>query len=224
MEHSAFSDPEVWPRQDLVALSAELEPDLVVAAYRHGVFPMPLETGMVGWFSPLERAIIPVDGLRVTRSLRRSAAHYRVSVDEDFAGVLAGCGDPARPFGWIDDAVVEVYGDLHTQGLVHSVEVWADDDLVGGLYGVAIGGLFAGESMFHHPERGRDASKVALLALIGMLDDGRERLLDVQWRTPHLDSLGAIGISRQSYLGRLQRAVAQPEPTFVLPPDWRRRA
>ncbi|RCK68420.1 leucyl/phenylalanyl-tRNA--protein transferase [Desertihabitans brevis] len=216
MELSTFGDDEVWPRQDLIGVSAELDETLVVEAYTRGVFPMPLEDGVVGWFSPMERAVIPLDGLRVTRSMRKSARRYRVTVDRDFEGVIGGCADPSRDYGWIDERIMAVYGSLHQRGLVHSVEVWdAGDRLVGGLYGLALGGLFAGESMFHHPELGRDASKVALMHLVQRLSaDGAERLLDVQWRTPHLDSLGAVGVSRAGYLRRLHAALKAP------PADW----
>ncbi len=216
MELSAFGDHEVWPDQDLVGVSADLDEALVLDAYTQGVFPMPLEDGVVGWFSPMERGVLPLQRLRVTRSLRQSARRYRTSVDADFDAVIHRCADPTREHGWIDDRVIEVYGALHRRGLVHSVEVWdAEDRLVGGLYGLSVGGLFAGESMFHDPEHGRDASKVALLRLVELLGaDGRERLLDVQWRTPHLDSLGVQGWDRSCYLRRLEEALRMPEP------DW----
>ena len=153
--------------------------------------------------------MIPVDGLRVTRSLRQSTRRYFVSVDEDFDAVIRWCADIDRPNGWITDEIVDAYTRLHELGWVHSIEVWdTDHDLVGGLYGVAIGGLFAGESMFH---LARDASKVALVHLLVMMNRGG-RLLDVQWQTPHLESLGAVVIGRDEYLRRLPGALAAPGP------------
>ena len=216
-----FGPERSWPAQDLIALSSEFDADLVVEAYRAGVFPMPLhepdlDEGLMGWWSPRHRGIIPLDGLRVPRSLRRSASRYRVTVDAAFDEVIARCGDPRRPSGWIDDDVVAVFTALHHQRVVHSVEAWTPDGrLAGGLYGVSIGGLFAGESMFHDPAAGRDASKVALLALVAFLDDGDDRrLLDVQWATDHLQSLGAVEIDRVDYLRLLSEALDAPEPPW----------
>lgn len=217
-----FGPEDTWPDQDLIALSVEFDADLVAEAYRAGVFPMPLhETGFadgMGWWSPVHRGILPLDDLRVTRSLRQSAKRYVLTADQAFDEVIARCADPRRPSGWIDRAVVEVYTELHRLGVVHSIEAWSRaGDLAGGLYGVSLGGLFAGESMFHDPVVGRDASKVALLALAQVLDDGMEgRLLDVQWVTPHLASLGAVQIDRVDYLRVLSEALPLP------PPDWGR--
>ena len=135
--------------------------------------------------------------------------------DTAFTDVVRACADPARDAGWIDEAIVAAYSRLHELGLAHSVETWRDGELVGGLYGVCLGGLFAGESMFH---RARDASKVALLALVEVLDDGREdRLLDVQWATPHLASLGVVEVPRSDYLTRLLPAALElPEPVWAV--------
>lgn len=215
-----FGPASQWPGQDLVALSHEFDPDLVVEAYRAGVFPMPLhEAGwpddLMGWWSPMARGILPAEFLRVPRSLRQSARRYRTTVDTAFDAVIRRCADPRRAGGWIDDAVTDVYTELHRRGVAHSVEVWTPaGDLAGGLYGVSIGGLFAGESMFHDPVVGRDASKVALLALVGLLDDGLDRLLDVQWVTDHLASLGAVEVDRDEYLDLLADALELPAP------DW----
>lgn len=211
-----FAEPATWPQSDLVAATVDLDPRTVVAAYCEGVFPMPLEPGLIGWFSPLDRGVLPLDRLRVTRSLRKSMKRYRVSVDQAYEQVVDGCADPRREAGWIDRDIRRVYGELHRSGVVHSVEVWdAEDRLVGGLYGVSIGGLFAGESMFHDPRHGRDASKTALVELVRLLGaDGVPRLLDVQWLTPHLASLGAVEISRAGYLCRLQRALEQRPPAW----------
>ena len=219
-----FGPVSSWPGQDLVALSHEFDPDLVVEAYRAGVFPMPLhESGwpddVMGWWSPMRRAVLPLEFLRVPRSLRKSASRYATTTDAAFDAVIRACADPRRPGGWIDEAVIEVYTDLHRRGLAHSVEVWTPrGDLAGGLYGVGIAGLFAGESMFHDPEIGRDASKVALMSLVRVLDDGLDRLLDVQWLTPHLASLGAVEVDRDDYLALLQDALDLPAPQWPTPP------
>ena len=201
-------DPATAGDGDLVAVGADLEPGTILAAYRAGLFPMPVE-GVLGWWSPDPRAVLPLDGLRVSRSLRRSCRGFEIRIDTACADVIAACADPARPHGWISDGIRRAYTDLHGLGWVHSVEAWADDELVGGLYGVAVGGLFAGESMFH---RRTDASKAALVALVSVLADGGATLLDVQWRTPHLASLGVIEMARTQYLARLADALARPLP------------
>jgi leucyl/phenylalanyl-tRNA--protein transferase len=209
-----FPDPARGPRDDLVAAGADLEPGTLLAAYRSGLFPMPDPTvGGAGvlWWSPQRRGILPLDGLRLTRSLRRSCARMQVRVDTAFLEVVEGCADPRREAGWIDEPIKAAYLRLHRLGWAHSVESWRDGELVGGLYGVAIGGLFAGESMFY---RERDASKVALVALVDLLSDEHadHRLLDVQWRTPHLASLGVVTLPRREYLRRLREAVRLPLP------------
>ena len=190
---------------DLVAVGADLEPATLIAAYRSGLFPMPISRRDIGWFSPDPRGIIPLDGLRVTRSLRQSAKRYTVTVDTAFHEVMVACARPDRPHGWINDDFVRAYVRLHEAGWAHSVECRGDDgELVGGLYGVRINRFFAGESMFSTQ---RDASKVALVALVGMLREAGAELLDVQWHTDHLDSLGAVAIPRAEYLERLRQAV-----------------
>jgi leucyl/phenylalanyl-tRNA---protein transferase len=198
---------------DLVAMGADLEPGTLLAAYRNGLFPMPdgVNQQML-WWSPVARGVLPLDGLRTSRSLRQSAKHMEVRVDTAFDDVVAACADPARHSGWIDHDIRAAYTRLHELGWAHSVEAWQDGELVGGLYGVAVGGLFAGESMFHAR---RDASKVALLGLVELLrEDGLvdRRLLDVQWQTPHLASLGAVEVDRATYLVRLDRALELPLP------------
>jgi leucyl/phenylalanyl-tRNA--protein transferase len=195
-------------------VGADLAPGTLLAAYRSGLFPMQLDgtTGPLGWWSPDPRGVIPLDGLRVSRSLRQSARRYTVHVDTDFDGVVAGCADPSRDGAWISGQVRAAYGELHRLGWAHSVEVRSPEgELVGGLYGVAVGGLFAGESMFH---RSRDASKVALLHLVELLgeDAVAGRLLDVQWCTPHLASLGCVELSRRRYLRLLRAALMLPLP------------
>lgn len=139
-------------------------------------------------------------------------------MDTAFAEVIDACADPARPHGWIDGQIAAAYRELHRLGWAHSVEAWTPEgDLVGGLYGIAVGGLFAGESMFHHAP---DASKVALVHLVDLLNDGGAALLDVQWTTDHLISLGAVDVAREDYLERLAAALARPLPAaFGGPPD-----
>jgi leucyl/phenylalanyl-tRNA---protein transferase len=210
----AFGDPTTYdPHQDLAAIGADLEPGTLLAAYRRGLFPMP--SGRRGdpmsWFCPVRRGIVPLGGLRVSRSLRRAARDFEIRVDTAFDEVLVRCADPRRTGGWIDEDIQEAYAALHRLGWAHSVEAWRGGRLAGGLYGVAIGGLFAGESMFH---RERDASKVALVGLVEALSDqwAADRLLDVQWLTPHLASLGAVEVPRAAYLRALARALSVPAP------------
>jgi leucyl/phenylalanyl-tRNA--protein transferase len=190
---------------EIVGIGADLAPGTLLAAYRGGLFPMRLgATGPLAWWSPDPRGVIPLDGLHVSRSLRRSCAKFDIRVDHAFEDVIRGCADPRRPHGWIDDEFIRAYVALHELGWAHSVETWSGDELVGGVYGVAIGGLFAAESKFH---RIRDASKVALVALVDMLRAGHATLLDVQWTTPHLASLGAVDIPRDEYIRRLRAAL-----------------
>ena len=174
------------------------------AAYRLGVFPMRAEGELV-WWSPVRRAVIPVAGFHASRSLRRAARGYEIRVDTAFAEVIRGCADPGRPHGWIDDDFIAAYERLHELGWAHSVEAWDGGGLAGGLYGVGCGGLLAAESMFH---RRTGASKAAFLGLVELLRAaGDERLLDVQWATPHLLSLGAVEITRAEYHRRLDAAL-----------------
>ena len=204
-----FPDIEALGPGDLVGVGADLEPGTLLSAYRHGIFPMPVE-GRLAWWSPEPRAILPIDGLRVTRSLKKACARFEVRVDTAFAEVISACGDPTRPGGWISSAITDAYCRLHELGWAHSVETWEGERLVGGLYGVAVGALFAGESMFH---RANDASKVALVALVDFLASGHPAaVLDVQWMTPHLASLGAVEIPRADYAVRMRRATAAAEP------------
>jgi leucyl/phenylalanyl-tRNA--protein transferase len=201
----------------VAGVGADLEPGTLLAAYRRGLFPMRLSRGgPLGWWAPSPRGILPLDGLRVSRSLRRSTRRFSVTVDAGFSEVMAACGDQRRPDGWIDESFITAYSRLHELGWAHSVEVWSAGDggrprLVGGLYGVAIGGLFAGESMFH---TATDASKVALVALLERLRVGGGVLVDVQWCTPHLASLGAIEITRDDYARRLANALTHPQLTL----------
>lgn len=195
----------------LVGIGADLAPGTLVAAYRTGLFPMPLGRRMlgrpmIGWWSPDPRGVIPLDGLRVSRSLRQSCRRYEVRWNTCFSRVMAACANPDRPHGWITTEFLDAYGVLHELGWAHSVEVFSPDgDLAGGLYGVRIGGFFAGESMFH---RRRDASKVALVALVEAMREREMSLLDVQWTTPHLASLGAVDVDRSRYLDLLHAAIS----------------
>jgi leucyl/phenylalanyl-tRNA--protein transferase len=198
---------------DVVGMGADLAPATLLSAYRRGLFPMPGNPGLpMLWWSPDPRGILPLDGLKVSRSLRASVRRMEVRVDTAFDEVIRACADPARDSGWIDESIVAAYTTLHELGWVHSVETWQDGRLVGGLYGVAIGGLFAGESMFH---RVTDASKVALVGLVDLLRDEHadQRLLDVQWSTPHLASLGVVEVPRPAYLDLLQKALEVPLPS-----------
>lgn len=193
------------PGAEVVAVGADLDVSTVFAAYCAGMFPMHLATGELAWWSPDPRGVLPLDGLRVTRSLRKSMRHFTYTVDRCFTEVMRECGDERRDAGWITDEFVDTYTRLHEMGWAHSVEVWQDRALVGGLYGIEIGGLFAGESMFH---RATDASKAALVVLVDLLRHcPGERVLDVQWRTDHLARLGAVEVPRREYLDRLAGAL-----------------
>lgn len=227
-----FGPEQDWPDQDLIAFSEEFDAPLAVAAYHSGVFPMPLpqnDDAYMGWWSPRQRGVLPLDGVRVTRSLRKSAKHCTTTIDVDVAQVIDRCADPDRPGGWITEPVRQVYLQLAEAGVVHSIETWNEaGTLVGGLYGVSIGGLFAGESMFHDQQHGRDASKIALLRLVAEMSREttsaqreQERLLDVQWQTPHLASLGAITIDRTRYFTLLDAALAAPAPQWRTGTDGR---
>jgi len=202
---------------EVAGVGADLEPGTLLAAYRRGLFPMRLSRGgPLGWWAPTARGVIPLDGLHVSRSLRRSIRRFSVTVDTGFTEVMRACADRRRPDGWIDESFVEAYTRLHELGWAHSIEVWSareseEPRVVGGVYGVAIGGLFAGESMFHTET---DASKVALVALVERLRAGGGTLFDVQWRTPHLASLGAIEIPRDDYTALATDAVTRPQLTL----------
>ena len=188
----------------MVGVGADLQPGTLLAAYRCGLFPMPV-SNKVAWWSPDPRGVIPLDGLVVRASLRKSCRRFEVRFGTAFDDVVAGCADPTRPGGWINRRMRSAYLRLHELGWAQSVEAWgADGELAGGLYGVTIGGLFAGESMFH---RQRDASKVALVALVEAMRAGGGQLLDVQWLTPHLASLGAVPVSRARYHDLLSEVV-----------------
>jgi leucyl/phenylalanyl-tRNA--protein transferase len=204
----AFPPVSEWPDDDVIAVGADLAPSTLVSAYRHGLFPMePHAERVLAWWSPDPRGILPLDRLRVTRSMRQSARQYEVRVDTCFGDVIRGCAAPSRKGAWISDEFVEAYTALHRLGWAHSVEVFGRDGvLAGGLYGVRIARFFAGESMFHLR---RDASKVALMALVGLMRDAGMTLLDVQWQTEHLASLGAVEVGRPQYLRLLADAIGE---------------
>ncbi len=213
----AWPDLTDAPEGDVVVTGGgDLEPQTLIDAYRHGLFPMPRgvegrKAQQLDWWSPSPRGVLPLSSFHVSSSLRRSIPRFSVTVDADFDGVLAGCADPSRDGRWITSDIADAYGLLHRLGYAHSVEVWQGEALVGGVYGVLVGGLFAGESMFH---RVTDASKVALSGLVDLLNDewGERRLFDVQWLTAHLASLGVVEISRGDYLSRLKVALELPPP------------
>jgi leucyl/phenylalanyl-tRNA---protein transferase len=209
---SPDDEPDDYGR---VAVGGDLAPGTLLAAYRNGLFPMDQSGGQLTWWSPDPRGVLPLDGLRVSRSLRRSLRRFELRVDTAFEAVLHGCAREGEDGSWITPEFREAYLRLHHLGWAHSVETWTPSgELVGGLYGVAVGGLFAGESMFH---RSTDASKVALAGLVDLLrraGHAPDRLLDVQWWTPHLGTLGTVEIPREKYLRRLRVALALPPPRF----------
>ena len=179
------------------------------------------EAGELFWVDPQRRGVLPLDGLHVSRRLARSflSGSFEIGVDPDFAGVLAGCAD--REETWINAEIMRLYHDLHRLGYAHSVEIWHEGGLAGGLYGVALGAAFFGESMF---SRMRDASKFALIALVARLNAGGFRLLDTQFVTDHLARLGAIEISRAAYRRELAAAVGRPARFLALPADASRQS
>jgi leucyl/phenylalanyl-tRNA--protein transferase len=205
-----FPDPRAADADGLLATGGDLEPATLLAAYRRGVFPWPMDGVDLLWWSPDPRAILPPDGVHVSRSLARTlrSRRFRVTIDAAFDDVLAACAEPraGEDDTWITPAIRGAYGRLHRLGWAHSVEVWADDALAGGLYGVAIGALFAAESMFH---RISDASKVALVALGQHARAVGVQVVDVQMPTPHLTSMGAVTISREQYLRAIADAVTR---------------
>jgi leucyl/phenylalanyl-tRNA--protein transferase len=184
-----------------------IDPELLLQGYRLGVFPMAMDDDSIAWFSPDPRAIIPLENFHVPHALRRVARKriFEIKIDNRFGEVIRGCAK--RKDTWISREIIESYERLHELGHAHSVEAWCKNKLAGGLYGVAVGGAFFGESMFH---RVTDASKVALVALVEHLRAKKFALLDTQWTTPHLEQFGAIEISREQYLKSLRRAIELP--------------
>lgn len=205
---------QATPQDDLVGIGADLEPGTLLMAYRVGLFPMGVgedDSAPTGWWSPDPRGVLLPGHVRVSRSLQRSLRYFDIRVDTAFSEVMAGCADPSREGCWITPAITAAYTRLHELGWAHSVEAWRDGELLGGLYGLALGGLFAGESMFH---RATDASKCALVGLADLVfaDGDPRRIIDVQWATPHLASLGVSEMPRSDYIARLGRSLPLPVP------------
>ena len=205
---------QATPGDDLVGIGADLEPGTVLMAYRAGLFPMGVGEGgnePIGWWSPDPRGVLLPGQVRISRSLRKSLSHFDIRIDTAFSEVMQGCADRSRQGSWITPAITLAYRRLYELGWAHSVEAWRDGELFGGLYGLALGGLFAGESMFH---RATDASKCALVGLADLVfaDRDSRRMIDVQWATPHLVSLGITEIPRTDYLARLECALRVPVP------------
>jgi leucyl/phenylalanyl-tRNA--protein transferase len=206
--------PPVWTADEdgLLMIGGELSVAWLRAAYHRGIFPWPIDFGqmmILAWFSPDPRAILDFDQLHVSRRLARRMRgdRFRVTFNTDFASVMAGCAEPRSddPDGgtWITPEMLQAYREFHAAGGAHSVEVWRDEQLVGGLYGVAVGGAFSAESMFH---RETDASKIALVALVERLRERGFTLLDIQQATPHMTRMGATEIARHDFLRRLRKA------------------
>lgn len=196
---------------DIVRVTARLDAATVEKGYREGVFPMGDERGgVITWHRPKWRGVLPVEGFHASRSLRRTlqAGRYEVSFDRDFAGVVEGCAEGREV--WISEELKRVYGELHRAGKAHSVEVWVEGRLAGGVYGVHLGGAFFAESKFH---RVRDMSKVALAHLVGRLRQSGFLLMDVQYWTEHLAQFGVMEISGREYRLRLEEALGV-ERTF----------
>jgi len=210
VRRSRFPDPRSAPADGPLAWGGDLAPETLLDAYRHGIFPWPAPDGTVYWWSPDPRAVLPLGSMHVSRSLRQTirSGCFRCTADTSFGEVVAACGQ-GRPGGtWITPEMALAYGRLHDLGHAHSIEVWdADDRLVGGLYGVAVGACFSGESMFH---RATDASKVALVELDRRLAERGFLLLDAQLPTDHLASMGAVTVSRRRFLRMLRGAVDVP--------------
>lgn len=215
-----FDLSEVDDGEDMVAVGGDLRAGTLVEAYRSGVFPMGLgENGArpLGWWSPDPRGVLLPGGVHASRSLQKSLRRFEMRVDTAFRQVVEACADPRRDGRWITEEIADAYIELHALGWAHSIETWQDGELVGGLYGITVGGLFAGESMFH---RVTDASKAAVVATAGYVfaDGDPRRLIDVQWATDHLRSLGVVTVSRHDYLRRLEDAVDLAPPTFGAAP------
>ena len=200
----------------------EITPDVLLKAYACGIFPMAesADDPTLFWVEPEMRGVIPLDGFRVASRLARTVRSdvFTATVDKAFKAVIAGCAapQPGREDTWINKRIRNLYAGLHEMGHAHSVEVWSDDDLVGGLYGVCLGRAFFGESMFH---RVRDASKVALVHLVARLIAGGFELLDTQYVTAHLRSFGAIEIPRRRYTALLDKAIQGKADFGKLPPE-----
>ena len=206
---SRFPDARRLPGDAPFARGVDYSPETLIDAYGHGIFPWPYDDGEVYWWSPDPRAVIPLDGLRISRSLRQTLRRgaFGWTYDADFAAVMHACAQPRDTGTWITPDYMVGYQRLHELGHAHSVEIWSGDELVGGLYGVTVGAVFTGESMF---QRRTDASKVALVALRDRLVERGFGLLDAQLPTDHLLSMGAVAVPRTEYLDVLDKLVEQP--------------
>ena len=194
--------------------STALDPALVLRAYREGIFPMAMESGEIAWFSPDPRGVIPLADFHIPSRLARvvRSGRFEIRINQAFEAVMRACAAREDDDGtWISETILDCYVALHRLGIAHSVETWQAGQLVGGLYGVQLGGAFFGESMFHHAT---DASKVALVALVDRMRRRSFRLLDIQWVTPHLEQFGAIEIPRDEYLVQLKHALKN-DASFV---------
>jgi leucyl/phenylalanyl-tRNA---protein transferase len=201
-------DAERANREGIVALSRTMNPGLVLQAYRKGIFPWPIMQGVVPWESPDPRAVFRLRAHRWPRHVQRARKlGYTVSFDRSFREVMTACGQARAEGTWITPDVLATYSELHALGWAHSAEVWSDGTLVGGLYGLAVGSLFAGESMFHART---GASKVAFAAVVERLLEREFTVFDVQVMSPHLASLGCVEIPRSEYLQLVEAAVGQP--------------
>jgi leucyl/phenylalanyl-tRNA--protein transferase len=204
-----FPEPHEWSNDDdVVAVGADLAPNTLLYAYSHGMFPMYVgnKNRDLGWWSPVARGVIPLHELRITRSMKQSARKCTVTFNQSFAEVMQHCASAHTEGQWITQEFIDAYSTLHTLGHAHSVEVWdTDHRLVGGLYGVRINNFFAGESMFHLQ---RDASKVAVMHLVDAMNAAGMSLLDTQWCTDHLATLGCVEVPRTKYLELLAQAIA----------------
>lgn len=192
-----------------VAIGGDLLPGTLLQAYRNGLFPMPIGRRRLGWWSPDPRGVLIPTEAHLSRSLARSIRQFEFRVDTSFVEVVDGCADPTRPHGWISADIKAAYTQLHQLGWAHSVETFFEGQLVGGLYGICIGGLFAAESKFHTRT---DASKAAVIALARIMSSRPGSLIDVQWATPHLESLGVSEIDRDSYVEMSATARSLPSP------------
>jgi leucyl/phenylalanyl-tRNA--protein transferase len=211
-----FDLSEVDDGEDMVAVGGDLRAGTLVEAYRSGVFPMGLgENGArpLAWWSPNPRGVLLPGRVHASRSLQKSLRRFEMRVDTAFRDVVDACADPSRDGRWITEEIADAYTEMHALGWAHSIETWQDGELVGGLYGINVGGLFAGESMFH---RVTDASKAAVVAMAAYVfaDGDPRRLIDVQWATDHLRSLGVVTVSRRDYLALLKDAVDLEPPRF----------
>ncbi len=211
-------NPEiVWPK--LTNFGSNWDCETLISAYRVGLFPMPYEIdeneSAIGWWSPKSRAIFYPDQIHVSTSLKSAVKKFTVTVGQDFEAVIRACGNPERESGWINEDVISAFTELHRIGVAHSIEVWdSAGKLAGGLYGLELGGVFAGESMFYVT---KNASKVALVHLGALLNDGSGRIIDTQWMTRHLESMGAKPIDRGDYCRLLPNLMVLPPVLSRLP-------